>query len=368
MRRRALRLMQDAQHPLYLFALRADELLDVADISRMSRDDAGDLLGYQRPEVKRHVENIVEYLDSNEQILFPHALILALDSSVSFTAARGPKVDEGIADAGTLSIQLRKGGTKPAWIVDGQQRALALSRSKRGSLAVPVAAFIADDVETQREQFLRVNTTRPLPRGLVTELLPKVNSVLPTSLAARRAPAAIVDFLQRTEGSPFHQLIRRSSDEDDVKKSHVVTDTALIQTLTESLSNSSGCLFPYRNLATGETDYAGVMRVLTIYWSAVKATWPEAWGKAPTQSRLMHSAGIRAMGKLMDRMMGTIDAERDDADELVRAELALLRPHCAWTAGEWEFGHRWNEVQNLHAHIRLLSNHLVRAYLQARRP
>jgi hypothetical protein len=73
------------------------------------------------------------------------------------------------------------------------------------------------------------------------------------------------------------------------------------------------------------------------------------------------------MGKLMDRMMGTIDADGAHAEELIRAELALLRPHCAWTAGEWEFGLRWNEVQNLPTHIRLLSNHLVRAYLQVRR-
>jgi DGQHR domain-containing protein len=366
-RRRALRLLQDSEHPLYLFALRADELLDVADISRVSRDDAGELLGYQRPEVKRHVENIVDYLNSSDQVLFPHAIILALDSSVTFTRARGPKVDDGIADAGTLTIQIRKNGPRPAWVVDGQQRALALSRCKRGSLAVPVAAFISDDVETQREQFLRINTTRPLPRGLVTELLPKVTSVLPPGLAAKRAPAALVDALNRTPESPFCQLVRRSSDENDTKKSHVVTDTALVQALSESLGTTSGCLFSYRNLSTGETDYAAVLRVLLVYWTAVKATWPEAWGKAPTQSRLMHSAGIRAMGKLMDRMMGTIDADGAHAEELIRAELALLRPHCAWTAGEWEFGLRWNEVQNLPTHIRLLSNHLVRAYLQVRR-
>jgi DGQHR domain-containing protein len=366
-RRRALRLVQDSKHPLYLFALKAEELLDVADISRVSRDDAGELLGYQRPEVKRHVENIVEYLDDNAEVLFPHALILALDSTVSFQSARGPKVDDGIADAGTLTIPRRRGGPKPAWIVDGQQRALALTRSKRASLVVPVAAFVADDIETQREQFLRINTTRPLPRGLVTELLPKVSTVLPQNLAAKRAPAAIVDLLNRTADSPFFQLVRRSSDEQESKKGHVVTDTSLILTLSESLSNSSGCLFSYRNLSTGETDYAAVMRLVTSYWNAVRATWPEAWGKAPSQSRLMHSVGIRAMGKLMDRIMGSIDLRRADSEQTLRTELAALRPHCAWTSGEWEFGVRWNELQNIPAHVRVLSNHLVRAYLQTRR-
>ena len=41
-------------------------------------------------------------------------------------------------------------------------------------MRVPVNAFIADDVPSQRDQFLRVNNTRPLPRGLITELLPEV--------------------------------------------------------------------------------------------------------------------------------------------------------------------------------------------------
>lgn len=367
-RRRALRLVQDAKHPLYVFALRADELLDIADISRVSRDDAGELLGYQRPEVRRHVESIVEYLNASQDVLFPHALILSLDSSVSFRAARGPKVDEGVADAGTLAIPLRRGGPKPAWIVDGQQRALALTRSRRGDLPVPVAAFVSDDIETQREQFLRINTTRPLPRGLVTELLPKVSALLPPNLAAKRAPAALVESLHKLPESPFFGIVRRSTDARDSKKSHVVADTALIQALSESLSSASGCLFPYRNLATGETDYNAVLRVLLVYWRAVKATWPDAWGRPATESRLMHSAGLRAMGKLMDRMMGTIVAESPNAEEQVRAELAQLRKLCAWTAGEWEFGLEWNQVQNLPAHIRTLTNFLVRAYLQSRLP
>ena len=31
--------------------------------------------------------------------------------------------------------------------------------------------------------------------------------------------------------------------------------------------------------------------------------FPEAWGRPPTESRLMHSAGIEAMSLLMDRIM-----------------------------------------------------------------
>src|SRR4051812_38865451 len=168
--RRAIKIEQQRGHPLYLFSLTSTELMQIADISRVSRDDAGLLIGYQRPEVKRHVRNIVEYLDGPD-VVFPNSIILALSSSCRFSAVRGPKVEEGPSVAGTLRIPLAKPGQpKPAWIVDGQQRALALSHAKRQDFPVPVNAFVADDVELQRDQFLRVNSTKPLPRGLITEL------------------------------------------------------------------------------------------------------------------------------------------------------------------------------------------------------
>ena len=150
-RRRALRLFQHPKHPLYLFTLSAEELLQVADISRVSRDEAGKLIGYQRPEVRKHVRGIVEYLDSGD-VLFPNSVILALTSAATFREVRGPKVDEGLAEAGTIEIPVeRNGGAKPAWIVDGQQRALALSRCRRKDFLVPVNAFVADDLGVQKE-------------------------------------------------------------------------------------------------------------------------------------------------------------------------------------------------------------------------
>ena len=61
-RRRALRIDQGGGHPLYQFSMRGEELLQVADISRVSRSDLGKLIGYQRPEVKRHVQDRAEQL------------------------------------------------------------------------------------------------------------------------------------------------------------------------------------------------------------------------------------------------------------------------------------------------------------------
>jgi DGQHR domain-containing protein len=365
--RRALRVTQASDTLLYLFSLTAREVLQVADISRVSRDDAGDLIGYQRPEVRRHIQEITEYLDG-DHVLFPNPIIIALCSGVRFTSSRGPGNGDGIATAGTLEIPLPKAdGRKPGWIVDGQQRALALARSKRQEFPVPVNAFIADSVDLQRDQFLRVNNTRPLPRGLVTELLPKISTPLPPRLSLRRTPSALCDLLQRDENSPFRGLIRRPSASPESRRKAVITDTSIIQMLQESLTSPSGCLFPYRNLSSGETDFIGLWTALLVYWTAVRDTFPEAWGKPPASSRLMHGAGIRAIGRLMDRVMATLDPSANEAAALVRGDLALLVPHCHWTAGRWEaLDLRWNEIQNVPRHTHELSSFLIRTYLHAR--
>lgn len=364
-RRRAIRLVQDEGHPLFLFTLTGEELAEIADVSRVCRDDAGKLIGYQRPEVKRHVNDIAAYLDG-DHVIFPNPIILALSSRVAFTRSRGPDVDDGVAAAGVVEIPIPRGTEpKPAWIVDGQQRALALSRTKRRNFPVPVNGFIADEVELQRDQFLRINNSRPLPNGLITELLPEVSTNLPARLAAKKVPSAICDWLLRTPESPLHGLIRRSSDSGR-KTAAVITDTSIIKMIGESLTSPSGCLFPYRNLATGETDADGITAVLVAYWAAVKRVFPDAWGRPTTQSRLMHGAGIRAMGRLMDRIMSGVSGRNPKASAIAERELRLIAPLCRWTSGEWEGLNDlpWNQVENTTRYIKLLSNHLIRAYLQ----
>ncbi|MCU0873414.1 MAG: DGQHR domain-containing protein [Pirellulaceae bacterium] len=367
-RRRALRLEQDPAHPLYLFSLTGDELLTIADISRISRNDAGRLLGYQRPEVRKHIQDIVDYLNS-EQVLFPNSIILALSSGVRFVRSRGPEVDDGCASAGTIEIPLPQNGEgKPAWIVDGQQRAVALSKSSRAKLAIPINAFVADEVDLQRDQFLRVNNTKPLPRGLITELLPEVSTILPVKMAAKRIPSAICDWLCRTPKSPFFGLVRRASTPDSERGTAVIADASIVRMIEESLSSPSGCLFPFRNMATGETDFDGICNLLVVYWTAVRKVFSDAWGKTPETSRLMHGAGIRSMGRLMDRVMPALAAREAKAVDLAARELRLVAPVCRWTEGSWDElgGLKWNEVQNVPRHINLLANVLVRAYLKAK--
>lgn len=363
--RRALRFRQSPDCLLYIFSLTAAQILQIADISRVSRDQSGDLIGYQRPEVRQHIQEITDYLDGDE-VIFPNPIIIALPTSVKFKNGRGIGVDGDHGDQGRILIPVPpEDSPKVGWIVDGQQRALALARAKRQDLAVPVNAFVTDSIDIQRDQFLRINNTRPLPRGLVTELLPTISSPLPPRLAVRKAPSELCDLLNRDEASPFYGLIKRSSTSTAQRKQTTITDTSIVKMLDDSLNQPSGCLFPFRNISTGETDFAGIWQLLLTYWNAVKETFPDAWGKPPAQSRLMHGAGLRAMGRLMDRLMATVDVRQKAAADQVLKDLSLIAPYCHWTSGTWdELDMRWNDIQNLGRDMNKLSNYLMRVYLR----
>ncbi|QYU67177.1 hypothetical protein J4558_19815 [Leptolyngbya sp. 15MV] len=101
-------------------------------------------------------------------------------------------------------------------------------------------------------------------------------------------------------------------------------------------------------------------RILVAFWGAVRDVFPEAWGLPPTASRLMHAAGIEAMGTLMDRIMSRSGGNADPRRAAQEA-LARIAPHCRWTSGRWpDIGKEWNEIQAVHRDIRLLADLLVR--------
>lgn len=362
---RALHTTQADGLDVYAFFIRGSDIVRVADISRVERDDSDVLKGFQRPEIRSHVKGIVEYLNQGN-VLFPNSIILAMSPDVKFAASRGskPTGDEGIAQSGTLTIPVHGEGQRVAWIVDGQQRSLALAQAVNKSIPVPVVGFVSDSLEVQREQFILVNKAKPLPTRLINELLPETRGILlPRELAARRIPSEICNLLNRDPNSPFHKLIRRASDK--AGRSAMVTDTAVMAVIRNSLNNPLGALAQYKASGREGADVEAMYQILLTYWSAVRDVFPEAWGKDPRYSRLMHSAGIVAMGVLMDRIYARLPGSNEDY-KTVRKELEKVAPDCRWTKGTWEMlGMPWNEIQSTPRDIKRLQDALVRSYANA---
>jgi DGQHR domain-containing protein len=361
---RALHTTQGEGLDVYAFFIRGGDIVKIADISRVERDENDTLKGFQRPEIQQHVKGITDYLNQGN-VLFPNSIILAMSPDVRFTASRGtrPSGDEGVGQTGTLTIPIFEAGNRVAWIVDGQQRSLALSRSTTQSFPVPVIAFVSDNLEVQREQFVLVNKAKPLPRRLIDELLPETRNIhLPRDLRKRKAPSELCNWLNRNSKSPFYNLIKRPSDEKS-ESTAVITDTAVVEMIRQSMSNPLGALAPYKPTDTDTGDIDAMCTILVTYWSAVRDVFPEAWGKDPRQSRLMHSAGILAMGMLMDRIYARLSGA-NESYAIVRKEVEKVAPACRWTEGVWEsIGLRWNEIESTPQDKKRLQEALVRAYI-----
>ncbi len=355
---RALRTIQ-ADATLYAFFIPGEAITRIADISRIHRDHQNQLEGFQRKEIKNHVKNIVEYLNQ-AKVLFPNAIILALSPEIEFKQSRG-KDPDGITDVaqiGTLHIPLYEEGQRVAWIVDGQQRSLALAQTENTDLPVPVVGFVAEDLNVQREQFILVNKAKPLPSRLINELLPEVETRLPRDLAVRKIPSVLCNQLNQDPDSPFYQLIKQLSQDDNPHA--VIQDNPLITMIKKSISSPLGALSQYKPLGSAPSDVEGMYRTLLQFWSAVKEAFPTAWGLPPTKSRLMHSAGLQAMGVLMDRIVSRAQTQANPAQEIKQA-LHNIAPHCCWTEGVWEdLGLEWNQVENTSKHVKALSDQLAR--------
>lgn len=348
--------------PVYVLFLKGKDLLEIADIQRATRNKKQTLEGFQRREIREHVNEIARYLDGNGT-LFPNAIILAIEPRLKFDAARGSKADGALAGVtpGRLHIPARLEGQRAAWVVDGQQRSLALKKSKGSTLIVPVVAFETASINVRREQFILVNRARPLPSRLIDELLPETKGVLlPRDLTARRLPSELCDALNTHEDSPLRGMIRRTAREAD--SNGVVTDTAVLNMVRRSLNNPNGALATFKSLSDRTSDATGMLSTLMDFWSAVKKVFPNAWGKPPSESRLTHSVGISALGDLMDRMAARL-SDPSRQREFFVTELQRIANSCAWTEGTWPNSKRaWDDFEGTPNDIKALSQTLVQLY------
>ena len=359
---RALRTQQGGISVFSLF-VRGSDLLRVADISRLERGPDHELLGFQRGVGPEHVNDIAHYLD-NGGTLFPNAIILALSPETRFVKSRGPAdgdLTSSDTEAGKLHIPIRPEGQRVAWIVDGQQRSLALGKSAGAQLMVPVVAFETASIEVRREQFILVNRAKPLSRRLIDELLPETHgTLLPRDLNSRQLPSVLCNALNTHENSPLRGMLKRTSDTPSGEP--IVRDSAILNMIRRSLSNPNGALAMFKPLDGAPSDTSAMLTLLVDFWSAVRETFPEAWGKPPADSRLMHSVGVAALGDLMDRIVAGASSQRPSRTFFVR-ELARIAPDCAWTHGRWATVDKaWDEFENTPRDVKLLAQVVVQIY------
>jgi DGQHR domain-containing protein len=354
----ALEIVQSPGRHVYSFGLDGKMLHRIAAISRVGRNDDASIRGYQRPEVLAHIQAIRSYLESPSPMI-PNGIVVAFDERVRFQS-RGRR-QSGVSRAGELVIPIDE-DLRPGWIVDGQQRAAAIRDARIDAFPIVVNAFITEDVSEQRAQFILVNSTKPLPKGLIHELLPSTDAPLPLALHRKRLPALLLERLNYDEDSPLRGRVRTpTSGEGTIK------DNSILKMLENSISD--GALYPYRFSRKGGADAEAMLSLIKDYWIAVSQVFREAWDLPPRRSRLTHGLGIISLGYLMDAIADHFGGIRPDVVDFVE-HLELIAPACAWTGGYWQLGpyrRNWNDFQNTPRDVQVIADHLLTSYRRALR-
>lgn len=326
---------QSDEHVVLSFVARAADVLRFATIERIGRDSQGELSGFQRPQVAAHIREIRDYLEKPNAVL-PNPIVVA------FTGGATVAEENGVTK---LSIDMSQGA--PGLVVDGQQRLTALAEVDR-DFEIFVSALICRDEAELRRQFVLINNTKPLPKSLIYELLPTVDNLPPR--LARRSTAADITARLNFENTSLRGYIKQHTAPDGM-----IADTVMQKVIMESLNN--GVL---REIVRTSKGIERSVRLVSNFFEAVKKTFPEAWhGQKPATSRLLHGAGIQAMGDVMEVL-----AQRNDARSVddFREGLECLKGKTAWTGGEWDFDgeiRRWKSLQNVNRDVALLKHYLV---------
>jgi DGQHR domain-containing protein len=354
----AIEIVQGRGRKVFAFPVDGKLLPTFASVTRIARTESDGVTGYQRPEVISHISQIRKYLESANPML-PNAIVVAFDRSVYFKPVSAT-VSAQHGRLGALHIPLTaEGEAMPGLIVDGQQRSAALREAALKRFPVFVVGFIAEDETEQREQFLLVNSTKPLPKGLLYELLPSIDAPLPEALARRRFPAALLERLNHDADSPLRGMISTPT-----APRGVVKDNSILRMLENSLTD--GALFRFRTSSGDAGDVEAMLDVLKHYWQAVRQVFPHAWGLPPKRSRLMHGAGIVALGFLMDAIADQHRRNRVPSVRHFISGVSGVAEDCRWTDGYWDFGvgrHvKWCDLQNTSSHIQMLTDYLLAAY------
>lgn len=346
----AIEARQSSQHKVLSFSATAAELRQFAVIDRLARDEGGQVTGFQRPQIASHIREIKDYLEKPDSVL-PNPIVVAFTSGVTIS-----KEASGIT---RLAIDVSRGPL--GLVVDGQQRLSALYELEGRDFEIFVSALICEDEAELRRQFVLINNTRPLPKSLIYELLPSVSN-LPQRLSGRSFAANLTARLNFDSTSSLCGLIRQHTN-----PSGVIGDTAVQRVIMNSLNNGI-----MRDLTKHPDGEERSLKLVSEFYLAVQRVFASDWnGHTPKTSRLVHGAGIVALGYVME-VLSLLDGARDW--EKFEVGLGCLSGRTAWSGGEWDLGNgdrrHWKAIQNTNRDIVLLAQHLlsiVRADLRRRR-
>jgi hypothetical protein len=194
-----------------------------------------------------------------------------------------------------------------------------------------------------------INSTRPLPKTLIYELLPGVNG-LPERLTKRSFAAAMTARLNFDVSSTLRGMVFQHTN-----PAGIIRDTGLQKIIMHSASDGA-----MREVDPSERMEFG-FNLLCHFFGAVQTVFKDDWkDHNPKTSRLVHGAGIVSLGFVMELLIAREGARTQQDFE---RGLSVLKGKTAWTSGAWHFSDSevvpWNSIENTPRQIMALSQHLL---------
>jgi DGQHR domain-containing protein len=346
----AIKAHQSQRHIVFSFVASAAQVFEIARIDRVGRSQTGELLGFQRPQIAAHIHEIRDYLEREDAVL-PNSVVIAFTGHVKLQP-----VNQNI-----IAVDIDVTNGPPGFVVDGQQRLSALAPLTEKSFELFVSGIMCEDEEELRRQFILINNTRPLPKELVYELLPSIQD-LPERMSSRSMASALTQRLNFDRNSSLYRQIRLHTNPEGKIASNAMHRVILA-------SRSHGALRMVSQAADGDEK---CFHLVSEFYRAVQTVFKKDWdGLSPKTSRLVHSVGVIAMGRVMEVAFQICQAR---TFEDFQSALLGIRDQTHWTQGKWVIGNgansrdrAWNEFQCTHPDIQLLSDHLDRLIRQKHR-
>ena len=307
----------------FIASVDAHQLIDISysDIRRVEQRDVERYLGIQRPLKESRVKEIRQYIRGKDAT-FPTSIILAVDERCAEydekkqTLTLYPYDAEGVSDGEKIPY------SKIAKILDGQHRLAGFldgdgdSRTFNfdGEFHINVSIFVGIDISEQAKIFATVNLAQTkVNKSLVYDL---------EDLAKKRNPFKtchhIAVALDKNEGSPFYQRIKRLGVATPGRTYEPLTQASFVESLVKFISDDpvrdrndildgkkpksvdlQKC--PFNSLfRQGEKGDLVIYEILYNYFSAVQKKWPNAWADVkPSGNLLPKSNAFKALMKYL---------------------------------------------------------------------
>jgi DGQHR domain-containing protein len=314
---RALRVRQPIGE-IFLAVIEHDllEKITFFDVRRVLRDtrDVEAYLGIQRPLSEARVSDLERYVNYADAT-FPTSIILAVDD---------PEYVSYDEKSLTLTLSnVREGNDKPdinfsnlCRVIDGQHRIAGLAKFAGAKFQIMAAIFVGIDIADQAYIFATVNLEQTKVRkSLAFDLFELAKTRSPFKTCHNVAVA-----LDRTEGSPFYQRIKRLGTSTPGRESETITQSNfvdwLIPYMSEDPKGDRDWLLKGRQLELADAttlrrlclrnlfikgDDLAIARLIQAYFEAVQARWPKAWDDFGQGVMLNKTNGFRALMGMFGR-------------------------------------------------------------------